>query len=140
MLFRPRRLVFLIVVTGLVFLGPGVGCNRGPKLPPLAKTTGTVTLDGKPVTSGIVAFIPDIDKGLDGPMGIGAIDSNGHYTVFTVRVEGALVGCHKLRVEHPLAAAWAVPARYADTMHSGLTAEVKADQDNVFDLPLTTKP
>ena len=131
-------------ITGLflcvaVLAWTSVGCSRGPKLPPLVKLTGNVTLDGKPVTTGMVTLVPDITKGTDGPMAIGAIDSNGHYTARTVNTEGVIPGFYKVRVENFLGQAWAVPAKYADTATSGLVVEVKANEENKSDLKLTTK-
>lgn len=128
------------LVSTLVLLCAAVGCHRGPKTPPLAKTNGTVTLDGKPVTTGIIVFVPDVKKGTSGPIGIGAMDRNGRYTIFTNGVDGAIVGAHNVRVQEPMGQSWIVPARYADAASSGLTAEVKSGQDNSIDFKLTTKP
>jgi len=139
MLSRRRLWKDEFVFLAILVVCAGVGCSGGPKLPPLARVTGRVTLDGKPVTTGIIVFVPDTDKGNDGPMAVGAMDRDGRYTLFTLKAEGAKVGWHKVRVEEPLGQGWAVPARYANTASSGLTAEVKADEDNVIDFKLSTK-
>jgi hypothetical protein len=136
--------VLALCAIGLVC--SGIACNRGPKLPPMAKTSGTVTFNGKPVTGGVIIFVPDPSKGSDGPMGIGEIDQSGHYRIRTLRVEGALVGWHKVRIEDPMAGGpprvagpVQIPGFYAKAETSGLTAEVKAGQDNQIDFALTPK-
>jgi len=136
----------LLASCGMIVTVWGIGCDRGPKLPPMEKVSGTVTFDGTPVTGGVIAFIPDVTKGPDGSMGVGSLDQNGHYTIRTLRVEGALVGWHKVRLEDPfsggpprVAGPVPIPGRYASADTSGLTAEVKAGQDNVIDFKLTSK-
>ena len=42
----------------LLVLAWVLGCESGPKLPPMERVSGTVTLDGKPVTRGLVQFQP----------------------------------------------------------------------------------
>ena len=117
------------------------GCSRS-RLPPLAKVTGVVRLDGKPIAGAEVRFVPDTDKGPDGRMATGSTDADGRFALscFT-RGDGALVGFHRVAIvpqsgveiigppERPmerLVPAAPVPRRYSDERTSGLTAEVVA--------------
>jgi hypothetical protein len=123
---------------------PIVGCGRGPKLAPTAVVTGQVTLDGKPLPCGEIAFIPDASKGTTGPMGMGAIGQDGKYEIRTAGQKGALVGWHRIRItaidETKPDKPWIVPIRYGYPDQSGLTTEVKANQENVCDLKLKSSP
>ncbi|MBN2024036.1 MAG: hypothetical protein JW809_14725 [Pirellulales bacterium] len=137
------------------FLAVGLlvaGCDRGPKLPPMANVSGTVTLDGKPVPTGTVQFIPDRDKGTPvGPPAVGYIDENGRFTLTTAGKPGALVGWHKIRVRaqkegsgldqfgNMAPSPWLIPIEYDNPNKSGLSAEVVADKDNDIPLELTSK-
>lgn len=125
------------------------GCGGGPDLPPVAEVSGVVTLDGNPLPRGTIQFVPDKSKGTEGATAVGTIGPDGRYTLKTAGVEGAIVGFHKVGVRAlqeepedetappppPL-----IPPRYFNPDTSGLTAEVKADQDNVIDFPLKSKP
>jgi len=133
---------------GLMGLALCLGCGYSPDLPPLAKVTGTVTLDGKPLTRGSVQFVPDESKGITGPPSVGAIGPDGTYTMTTAGVSGAIVGWHKVAVEARQEVdlsqgSWApslIPEKYNNPNASGLTAEVKAGQSNVVDLALSSRP
>lgn len=137
----------------LVLLLPGtIGCGTNVNLPPRAKVTGQVTVDGQPLMRGIITFVPDNAKGTRGPVAIGTIDSDGRYDLTTDRTgnqgDGAIVGFHRIRIEareepkgesevppKPL-----IPMRYFDSDQSGLTAEVKAGEGNVVNLTLKRNP
>jgi hypothetical protein len=107
---------------------------------PLAEATGTVTLDGKPLSSGTVTFVPDVAKGTTGPTGVGKIGSDGKYRIRTAGRDGALVGYHKIRVNSTDSskpgAPWVIPIRYDHPDHSGLTGQIRADQSNKVPLEL----
>lgn len=125
------------------------GCRRRPDLPPVAKVSGVVTLDGKPLPRGTIQFVPDASKGTEGPTAVGTIDSEGHYRLKTAGVEGAIVGFHKVGVyalkqepadetappPPPL-----IPPKYFNPETSGLRAEVIAGQENEIDFPLRSGP
>jgi hypothetical protein len=139
--------IAVLVVCGIILTWSGVGCNGGRKLSALVEVTGQVTLDGKPFSQGIVAFIPDGAKGTTGPIAGGNIDANGHYRIKTAGKDGAGVGWYTVTVEssnqgslvenQPLAA---IPGRYSNPETSTLKKEVKAGNKNVIDLELTSKP
>jgi hypothetical protein len=122
----------------IVLLGVLSGCSRGD-LPELAPVTGKVTLDGKPVRSGLISFVPDPSRGTDGTPGIGNIDENGNYRIATLEADGAQVGFHKVRAYVLEGGVPAIPERYLDPDKSGLTFEVKAGQENVFDVELKSQ-
>lgn len=122
------------------------GCQHKPDLPPLAPTSGTITLDGQPLDSGNVQFVPEESKGTSGPIGTGRIGPDGKYEISTAGVSGALVGHHLVAIEafeasdlsdHSISPSL-VPQRYTNFHTSGLTAEVKAGENNVVDLELTS--
>ena len=93
-------------------------------------------------------FIPDPSQGTQGAPAVGFTNDQGEYELVTATVKGAIVGHHKIRVEAraepkdetdtfpPLL----TPDRYANEATSGLTAEVKAGEHNVVNLPLTKLP
>jgi len=124
------------------------GCGYSPDLPPVAEVSGTVTLDGNALPRGTVQFVPDDAQGTSGAPGVGSIDSNGRYEISTAGVKGAIVGKHKVGVValeefDPMTTSYApslIPERYNDANSSGLAFEVKAGEENVIDLKLTSGP
>jgi hypothetical protein len=65
---------------------------------PQVPVSGQVTVDGQPVTSGQVSFIPtSTDAPAVGPSG-GTIDSSGKYTIHTDGRAGAPLGKYKVTV------------------------------------------
>ncbi|WP_339734654.1 hypothetical protein [uncultured Gimesia sp.] len=140
----------LLFVAGLL----STGCGGGPAdTPPLARVKGTVTLDGKPLTSGSVQFTPDKNRGTTGRMALGNINEDGTFELMTIRAgDGAQVGYHLVAIECYESAAFdpnqpvnqtpksLIPKRYTDPKTSKLTAEVKSGEDNSFAFDLKTKP
>jgi hypothetical protein len=123
------------------------GCGHSPDLPPMADVHGQVTLDGKPLPRGFVQFVPDPVHGTTGPTAVGKIDADGHYALITAGVPGAIVGFHKVSVESteeqkrldaPPPPSL-IPKHYNNPDTSQLIREVKADQDNVINLELTSR-
>jgi hypothetical protein len=122
-----------------------LGCGSS-SLPDRARVEGQVTLDGQPLTTGTILFVPDAARGTNGPPAIGFIDAEGHYRLTTDRRrsgDGAVVGFHKVGIEardsaEPGAVSRSlVPPQYADPETSGLTAEVQAGRVNKIDFPLS---
>jgi hypothetical protein len=135
------------------------GCG-GPNV---AKVTGKVTYNGKPVTGGKIMFYPE-----SGRMALGEIGPDGTFTLTTFKPgDGALVGSHRVVIESTrvgpgslespksieeeaelsrkgvpggkiLVAGkveWLVPEKYARLESSGLTATVGSDPNEInFDL------
>jgi hypothetical protein len=119
------------------------GCTDHPALAPVS---GRVTLDGQPLPRGMVQFVPVAEAAREAPTAVGEIGADGTYELKTGDRAGALVGKHRVRIE-----ARAVPKNEADTLPaslipdrfqseatSELTVDVKANQRNTIDLPLST--
>ena len=80
---------------------------------------------------------------------MGQLDAEGRFTLITAGVEGAIVGWHQVRIRAQdsshdtdleggaTPAPWIIPIRYNNPAKSGLTAEVKAGEDNFIPLKLT---
>ena len=141
----PSRLSLSIGLLASVFAS---GCGHRSDLPPMAKVSGTVTLDGKPLPHGMVQFVPDSSQGTEGPTGVGRIDEKGRFTITTSGVKGAVVGHHKIRVksEEPFneqafsKGITLLPDAYDHHDTSGLKTEVKADEKNWVELKLKSPP
>ena len=78
----------------------GCGVKRIP-------TSGTVTLDGQPMTEGVLKFIPDVSKGTTYRVSCSGPISNGRWNLVTSGMEradtgtGAPVGWFKVVYTHP---------------------------------------
>src|SRR5919201_4988182 len=78
----------------------GCGIKRIP-------TSGKVTLDGQPMTEGVLEFIPDVSKGNNLRVSCSGPISNGRWNLVTSGMErantgtGAPVGWFKVRYTHP---------------------------------------
>jgi len=147
------------------YIGPAVllalavivlGCGKDPNLPPLVPVTGTVTLDGKPLDSATVTFIPVGKTRGNGAMGY--TDEEGKYQLATHRGDrGAPVGEYRVvlnkmvmpdgtpySAESGLApmdspAREILPPRFSDQMQTKLKATVPEGGGQV-DLALTSEP
>jgi len=143
-----RQLLF-VSLAALVLTVPLAGCHRGDTIT-LAKVSGTVTLDGAPLTKGAIQFTPDSSKGTRGPLATGAIGPDGKFELMTSKPgDGAQAGFYKVAVN-----CWEtvpfdpnnpkpspppkslIPEHYADDKTSGLTAEVKSGTPNEFTFEL----
>jgi len=143
------RNVLFGFVAALVLTLPLSGCGKGNAIS-LAKVSGSVTLDGQPLTKGAVQFMPDGSKGTTGPMATGKIGPDGKFTLTTSTPDdGAQVGFYKVAVscweevpfdpnnpKAPPPPKSLIPERYADAGMSGLTAEVKSGTKNEFTFEL----
>lgn len=131
---RMSSCLFLTVVTF-------AGCMRGSHELDTAVVTGRVTLDGEPLTSGVVYVIPA--KGRNAK---GLIRKDGTFTLSTYRDgDGAQVGTHPVIITaiprdemdaEARALRVPVPQRYARAGTSGLTLEVKSRTKNEIEFAL----
>jgi hypothetical protein len=126
----------------LFAVAAATGCGQEAKV---GRVHGTVRLDGKPLATGIVRFIPDAGRAANGK-----IQSDGTYSLGTFsQADGAILGPHKVAIianeaggddrpayEHVNQKTRAlVPERYMAIGTSGLTFEVKpGDNQADFDL------
>ena len=125
------------------------GCsNSGPTM---ARATGVVRLDGKPLSSGRVTFWPAAGRSASG-----WIEADGSFTLGTFNdADGATIGRHKVTVtaakKQPTGPpdfdrdgpprGWPrspIPARYSNPEASGLEFEI-APGTNRFAIELTAK-
>lgn len=118
------------------------GCTEGMKTAPVK---GKLTYKGKPVPNGTITFIPEGN----GPSATGEIQSDGSYELTTYKSgDGAVLGKHTVMIvavqdqgdrlpedRSPLPPP-IVPAKYLSNQTSGLTAQVK-DEENTIDFHLT---
>lgn len=137
--FRRVRPAILIAAVTLLF----VGCHRGPQLAPV---TGKVMYNGQPLSFGVVQF-----QSASGQPARGEIQSDGTFSLSTYRPgDGAVVGTHRVRVtcyesqrpgtkptggEQTLGKSL-IPLNYTLFDQSGLTAEVKAGENQPIVLEL----
>jgi hypothetical protein len=137
-----------------------IGCGKSDR-PPLAKAGGMVLLQGQPLPSGRVTFIPDRSRGTMGRAATGIIQPDGRFTLQSYADgDGAIVGFHRVAIESweevtpstPAITAGAddVPApppprksriatRYNDHATSGITAEVQAGSGNEFEFSVESR-
>jgi hypothetical protein len=78
-----------------VLLSLAVGCSRGREF---AEVEGVVTLDGRPLDGVEVVFLPDAEKGTNGPRAAAFTDAQGHYKLHSDKVnkDGAVLGLHRI--------------------------------------------
>jgi len=100
-----RRIPIARVWAGCALLAALVGvAGCGVKRIP---TSGTVTLDGQPMTVGVIQFIPDASKGNNLRLGCSGAISNGRWSLATSGMEradtggGAPVGWFKVTYINP---------------------------------------
>jgi len=137
----------------------GSGGEGSADQPPTYPVTGTVTLNGEPVTEASVSFRGEVDGKNIGAAG--QTDSNGEFTLTTFQPgDGAVAGQHQVTVikavvegedpsyfdenspnygkePPPTTTKYLVPEKYSKFETSGLTAEVSADGENEIKLELT---
>ena len=107
-----------------------IGCSDGrPKRVPVS---GQVLIDDKPLTLGIIQFVP---KGAR--PAAGKIDSEGRFVLTSYDGEdGVVLGTHQIMVSakemiSESKAKWHAPPKYADFRSSGLTVEVTEPVDDM---------
>lgn len=117
-------------------------CGCGSPAPPsLAPVHGKVLFHGRPLTTGTIVFAADPQRGTNGPLAHGDIQTDGSYTLRSGDSAGAVVGWHRVTVvavelvaagpgQPGPVARQLVPSRYGDPNLSGLGCEVRAGTDN----------
>ncbi|SRR5579883_148575 len=115
------------------------GCSTGPRL---TKVTGTVSYDGVPLTNGSISFVSESGR----ENAAGMIDAHGEYTLSTHRPgDGVAPGTYRVCIASfetppemkPHSGKRAIPERYFDVRHSGLTATVENRRAQVINFTLT---
>jgi hypothetical protein len=82
----------LMIVLAVLVLSASSGCSRGDGRQPVH---GTVTLDGQPLTNGIISFQPV--SGLSAPSSGAAIDNNGKFSIPSAK--GLMPGKYAVTVQ-----------------------------------------
>jgi hypothetical protein len=136
-----RRHVRLGGRLSLFLLALVTGCNRSGL--DLAPVEGIVTYNGSPVADAGVMFAP-----AQGPSAMATTDAEGRFTLTTANHPGALIGEHRVSISKVETIAipqrrgfplyqqkHQIPAKYADSATSELTASV-VDDDNHFEFNL----
>ena len=124
---RVSSLRFLLMSATVLLLGCG-----GADHPPLGAVSGTVTMDGEPVSNISLLFKPEV-----GRAATATTDKKGFYRLEYVKgVAGTKLGPTIVLLEWPLgyAAPFAIPSRYV-----GPNTELKLDVvkgSNVFDVEM----
>jgi len=136
-------------ILGLVLLA---GCGGGGDGLPRERVSGTVTLDGKPLASGSIEFVPGGAGDAGTPaLSAGATIEDGAYDIpresgltpgkYTVSITSAAGGgaaaANEAPGPAPKAAKEAIPEKY--NKESTLAAEVKAGGGNTFNFDLSSK-
>ena len=124
----------------------GCGRNRNEGAIEACNAGGSVTLDGKPLASGMVTFNPTIPESAGGHPGIASIDPSGKYQLGNAEHGRAkllrpgeyivtVVAMEIDRSKGPPVPKLAVPERYADFAESPLRVTLSPG-DNAVDLTL----
>jgi hypothetical protein len=143
---RIRLFTRCICVAALALLATS-GCSGAPQL---GDVTGTVTLEGKPLSGVQVVFSPDVGKDDDGRSSIAITDQSGSYHLqFDDRKSprpGAIVGKHKIILvdiawedarDDPKRGPKRIPENYSVFGSTPLEVEVKPGTQSI---PIEIKP
>ena len=114
----------------------------------LVPVRGKVTLDGQPLTTGSLVYMPSAEKGNTSNYEPAAtINADGTYQLFTAQRDGAPIGWYKVWVvaqapaddKNPYAPTKSlIPARYAEPGTSKLEIEVvNRPSEGAYDLKLS---
>ena len=131
----------LLALIGCCF---AFGCNSQDDGPQRAAVSGTVTIDGEPVETGAVEFVPT--EGTTGPVA-GAVIENGKYSA--PKKLGPVVGTNRVKINGTRKTGKTVKTQMGSIVdervpvvpeqynaQSTLVREVKPGK-NVFDFPLS---
>jgi len=122
------RRCFLVLVLG--FLGGTIGCGDGR--PARLPVSGTVTIDGVPLTRGSIKFVP-----AQGRPSFAEIRPDGRFTLTCYGGEdGALPGKHRVQVDgnraiSEMKAEIFTPKHYADFRTSGIEVAIDKPIDDL---------
>jgi hypothetical protein len=135
-MWLPRSWAWGASVSASVLFLAAAGCG-----PNAARVSGTVTLDGQPLTTGNVSFHPDGDSGAPA---YGQIDAQGRYSLSTGSDAGLPPGKYVAVVvatkdpPKPYDATGAeippipiTPAKYSQVSTSDLRVDVKSGQNDI---------
>jgi hypothetical protein len=139
---RLRRRVWFVLFFCLGGLFAVAGCGQK-----VVEVSGKATVDGKPLTKGVIFFAPDKDNSLQ-TIPSGAVDDNGTYHLSTGGKAGAPLGWYKVyvgfegvkRKGETNAAPLSINPKYLSAARSPLSIEVVDNpQPGAYDLKFTKK-
>ena len=115
-----------------VFIGL-FGCGEKSEKAQLGKVSGSVEYQGKPLSQGAIAFIPEKGHSASGKIKDGQIVEVTTYEPG----DGAPIGLHQVTisaVDNPNADMYTktksvIPVKYTDPKQSGLNAQIKAGEN-----------
>ena len=105
------------------------GCDRHP---PRVPVSGTVLIDGEPLSRGNIKFVPE-----NGRPSAGTIGEDGKFTLTCYDGnDGAIPGKHRVQVSANRGISdtkieWFAPRKYADFRTSGIEVEVNEPVDDL---------
>jgi hypothetical protein len=125
-----------------------VGLASCESRPAFAEVSGVVLLDGQPMPEALVVFLPDPERGTNGPRCSGVTDAQGRFRLMRDdRGSGAVVGFHRVLVqdrrtfppprekhvggEPPVMPPSRVSRRYEHAGSTPLRQQVKAESQTV---------
>jgi hypothetical protein len=114
----------------LCFLLPAGGCGDGR--PTRVPVSGSVLIDGKPLTVGSVRFVPEGAR-----PSAGNLDGEGRFKLTCYDGEdGAVLGTHRVQISASEIiggekVVWHAPRKYADFRSSGITVNVTEPTDSM---------
>src|SRR5262245_36449468 len=120
-------------------------CNKAVRRVPV---TGTVTLDGKPLTVGVVSFVPDNEKGNTHRVACIGRANSGKYDLTTAAMQnfdngpGAPLGWYKVYLDTsvPGAEDLKIHAKFKDMNKTPILIEVvESPAAGAYDIQFTSK-
>lgn len=139
--FARTKNTALVAACG-TFLLAMIGCSPAT----MAKVTGTVTSQGKPVPDAVVQFVAQ-----KGPGAVGRTDTKGHFSLSSLKPgDGAFFGMFRVKIEPflpgvdpdnpppPPLPRTDIPKVYRSVATTPLSAEVKHGAKNTFDFELSS--
>jgi|SRR6516164_4417918 hypothetical protein len=140
-----RPIVVRIGFAGILGVLVTAGCDSGAGT--LAPVHGKVIYHGSPLYTGTIVFTPDGLRGTTGALARADIRQDGTYDLMTGESRGAASGWYRVTimaiappatgdpgsfaVPHSL-----LPEKYRDPELSGLSCQIRPDQENIIDFNL----
>jgi hypothetical protein len=121
---------WILLALGLIFLAGSIGCGDGR--PTRIPVSGTVTIEGAPLTRGSIKFVP-----AQGRPSFGEIGSDGRFTLTCYDgADGALPGKHRVQIDanRPISNNKTdifTPKHYNDFRTSGVEVEITEPVDDL---------
>ncbi|WP_442482555.1 hypothetical protein [Aeoliella sp. SH292] len=126
--FMRQRSVTCALLAMVAAVAAGCSDGRAQRVP----VSGVVKIDGVPVTTGFITFVPT-----EGRSASGDIDSEGRFTLSSYKPgDGVLIGTHNVEVMareavSETSARWHAPKKYTSHKTSGITVEIDKPTSDV---------